>query len=64
MISLGKIELELLDSIHCNFVHEDILKIEFNGNKSCWVHFEGKIIHGYYEADGKVSWDKERRLKK
>jgi hypothetical protein len=59
-ISLSKIELALLDSIHCNFVHEDILKIEFNGNKSCWVHFEGKIMHGYYKKRDGVIWVTEK----
>ena len=59
-ISFGVIELALLGSIHSNFVHEHIKKIEFDGNKSCWVHLEGKIMHGYYKKRDGVIWVTEK----
>jgi hypothetical protein len=56
-ISLGSVELLLLGSIHQNFVHEHIQKIEFNGARSCWVYLEGKTMIGIWKGGYQVDWE-------
>jgi hypothetical protein len=63
-VSLGPIELLLLGSIHANFVHEHIQKIDFDGARSCWAYLEGKTMRGVYMGDVRVDWTeiKSRQL--